>query len=495
MPAIPNSQGFGLVQSEISQTPIATLDSDPIRRLGQIATETENTFKKIKANRDELESTRAISAAQKELQVSISDLEADKDYDTQFQRYQERAKELSETYGSQIKSKRARARFDSQFGEFAFNEGIKVRSKSLGNHLKEQRGIADLNIDQIASTTGNIVDPEQRKKARSEGFKEIQRNLDIGVYDELEAAEALVRFQGLNAKADVRRDIQIDPEDAILKLQNNEYRGLTAEQNQIWQERGIKAIESERRARLAAEDKAEKKLEGLDKERADAASLEGDLLLRKGNLTEQWIEANAEVLEEADRRYFYKKLDEGPVGEQASETYADLRLDATAGDVREDAREALRRGDISESQFDKLLSRSERNAPESSLPNPLKRAENLIRVALEPPANFTDPLQKIRQADAVDSLFEWFDKNKDASPELIQKRADEIITNYSLADTRKILRESQRKTGYPAPKNQKELEEQMADVVVRFNAGEITQDEAKRLAVELKNVELVIENE
>ena len=491
MAVIPNSSGLGLRTTEPVPHVAQTTDTSISDGLGEIARSTAKTAKRIADNRAEVDSTSAFNGAYSELEGFLVDLEVDKDYDTQFERYQKTVDEISSRYSEGIKGSGGRAKFQERFLKYSSDQGHEVRSRQLQKDMDEQVGLMQLNLEQISVNSGNLDDPDLRDELRRDGLQAIQSAFDNGIFDDQETAEAAVAFQRNNAKADVRREIRNDPEAALQSLQKNEFHGLDAEENQIWQERSVRAAESQRRERLAQANRFEREAEKAEKRRADDVSREGDLLLRKGGLDERWIEDNIEVLSEEDRRYFYRKIDEGPSHRGGDiETYANLRLRAGTEDVREEARLSLLRGDIVESQYDKIVSRSERNASEVSLPNAFERAEDFIRVSLEPPDNFRDPLKKQRQASAVDEFFDWFGKNPDALDQQIQDRAKQIVDDFSIVNTNEILAATRRKTNLPLSNEKASLDSQIEQAVKRFELGEITKDEFLEISGALKTLEV-----
>jgi len=496
MSIIPSSTGLGLVAPEPVNTPTPQLDVTPLQQLKRVGDATTDLIRDVRDNRAELEGTRAISAATNELNIFLGELENDKDYGTQVERYQERVQSVVESYSGQIQSDTARQRFETEFGQVALDQGIKLQSSSLTKDLEEQAGMVRLNLEQISSQSGNTVDPEARDKIRRTGYSEIKRAHERGILDDLEAAEAIADFMEDNAKADVRRDIRMNPANALKNLLDGKYQGLSAEDGQLWQERAVRAQEAEDRAALAKQARLEKTVEDATKKHADALSREGDLLLREGNLTEDWIEQNIEILSEEDRRYFYRSLDAGAnSGKGDPEIYSDLRLRAVTEDVSQEARLQLQNGLITESQFDKLVSKSEANSIAGSIPNSVVRGERLIKNALEPPANFTDPLKRIRQAEAVDTFYEWVQNNPDAPEDQIEARADKIITEFSAAQTRNILREMRRKTNMPAPADKPELQEQQIEIARQLDAGEINAEQAAAAAALLQQAEQAFNND
>lgn len=178
------------------------------------------------------------------------------------------------------------------------------------------------------------------------------------------------------------------------------------------------------------------RLQGLtDKQKklaADALSKDGDKLFANGQLSARWIEQNRGLMDPNDYRYFYQKLQNpsGAEGPRNSDLYASLRDSAGRGeDVREDARNALHRGDIRSSDYDRLV-----GEVESEHPGWYKRGADYIKSMsgmslLNPP-----PDAPQRYARLIDQWGDWRDAHKDATETQAQAAYQDLVSGSMLVD-------------------------------------------------------------
>lgn len=178
------------------------------------------------------------------------------------------------------------------------------------------------------------------------------------------------------------------------------------------------------------------RLQGLSdkhkKQAADTLSKDGDKLLASGALSAKWIEANRGLMDPNDYRYFYQKL-QNPTGAEGPRNvtlYADLRDAAGRGeDVREEARQALTRGEIRVGDYDRLV-----GEVESERPGWYKRGADYIKSMsgmslLNPP-----PDAPQRYARLTDEWNDWAATHKDATDVQAQAAYQDLVASRMLVD-------------------------------------------------------------
>lgn len=235
-----------------------------------------------------------------------------------------------------------------------------------------------------------------------------------------------------------------------------------------------KVMELQRRI-ILEEEQAFSRKERERKRVGDEVTKEGDRLLRDGSLSASWLERNRAILDVEDYRYFSKKLsgDDDSSGPRDTTLYADLRLRAGGGeDIRQEAREALRRGDIRSSDFDRII-----GEVETQKPGWYQRGKDFIENAAAPSAFTMDPAPKARMALMLDEWYEWAQANPKAGEAEAKQAYTEIVAARSLVD----MTELARKTGLRV-RDLAELEKKEAELVRKLQSGEITREQAEQQA-------------
>lgn len=185
----------------------------------------------------------------------------------------------------------------------------------------------------------------------------------------------------------------------------------------------IANTQEERAERAAAQD--EKRVQR-------ATAMEGDSLYASGDLSMEWIEANKSTLSGQDYRYFLEKMGSPPPERTNPETYNELTEMISQGqDVRDAARTALTKGNISTASYSRLISISEKAGliPEG-MPSPYQQGASAITMALKPSDLADDPDAANRAYRAMAEFQDWFDKNPGATRTEVMADADQIIRSY-----------------------------------------------------------------
>jgi len=490
MAKIPDGSAFGNALPQLSTMQPRAGNTgagfDALARLGQVGMGVATKLKENKIVQLESNATRE---ATDELRVFQAELDRDADHITKPDRYKKKVDEIVKRTQENLKDPQAFSRFRTNFGEFALTQGLSVSKKAFDGEIKNQRGALTLSLSKLTEVIGSTDDEEQREALKLKGMDQLSIAHKAGIIDGEELVADLDKFENDLVLSDVRRDIRNDPDIAVAKLQNNEYSGLSAEKQQIWTDRAIKQGEANTRKQLSEDSRLEREAEKLEKDVFDKTSKEGDLLLRSGELTESWIEDNIDRISEDDRRYFYRELDTDKPRSEDVSIYADLRIQAGSEDVRTEARGALQRGTISKQQFEKLVTRSEQNAPETNVPNSFRRGEQYIARALAVSDINPDPAKSQRLASALDDWTDWSTKNTNASDEESIKTYQRIVKEYAFLDLQRQSLTKRLPRFSVGNRHDLDVQSTMQLTTDKFLAGEISEQEFGEQSALLKEWE------
>lgn len=166
---------------------------------------------------------------------------------------------------------------------------------------------------------------------------------------------------------------------------------------------------------------------------------DGDRLLSQGQLSSRWIEQNRDALTKEDYRYFYKQLRGGDDHELRDPMlYADLREKAGLGqDIREEARNALRRGQIRSGDFDRIIGEVEQQRPSW-----YKRGTEYISTMSGVSQLNPDPSAAQTKASMLDEWNDWAAEHPKATERDAQVAYQDIVSHNMLVQM----------AGLPSPK-------------------------------------------
>lgn len=275
----------------------------------------------------------------------------------------------------------------------------------------------------------------------------------------------------------------LPPEEQMNLLARDDGMGnlLEPARRMAMQRSAVQQAEANLRLQLAKEDRAYRMQERRERELLEEATKVGDQLLANGELSEEWIEENRNTLGASEYRYFYKQLRDGGNLNTDPQAYADLRIRASQGeDVRGEARERVRRGDLSLTDYDKLVNASESNSPQSSVPNVYKRGETFIRNSLRVSDINPDPAAAQRLASALDDWGQWVIDNPDATENQSREQYQRINREYELIGYQDMVLTKRLPRFSPVGRNEMNLEsltESMRAAGAAFDRGEITRQE------------------
>lgn len=494
MPNFPAGDQFGnatpTVQTGGVNTSGTTQHFQALEQLGNIgaglAMQVDNNQRRLKAS-------SLTTQAAMELQEVVFNLKTDRDYDTQFDRYTQAAQDIDKRYQKQFDGdERSYSMFKRNFTEMAFKHGFEVRSQALNGQLDLQKGQLMLNMADLAQLAVQ-GDEEQREAIKARADDLLEENYHGGVIEAEEAAQMHLKFRDDMTSAQVRYDILTDPDQAATDLLAGKY-DLSEERAMQWLEKANSESESRQRARFAAEDRARRERERFEKQVAEDTAKEGDQLLFTGNLTTQWLEENREQMDESDYRYFYKSIGTGSTGFTDINIYSSLRQRASDGeDVREEARQYLRRGMLKLPDYEKLVNRSEQNTGAGDVPNWFKRGEDYLSRAFRVSDVNPDPSAPQRLANVMDEWTQWSLENPSPSQAEARQAYQEIAKSYALLDSSDMILLKPLPRYVVGNRQNMDMDASMQATVDAFQNGDLTPDEFKKQAALLKEWEAAMQ--
>lgn len=249
------------------------------------------------------------------------------------------------------------------------------------------------------------------------------------------------------------------------------------------------AVEQMQR-RVILEEEQQYQRQERDRRRAgDEVTKNGDRLYATGTLTPAWIEANRKVLSPEDYRYFYRQLKgEGSSGPSDPILYADLRDKAGRGeDVRIEAREALQRGSIGTSDYDRIL-----GEVEGERPGWYKRGKEFISISSGASDINPDVATAQIKARMINDWDEWVQQNPKATDEEARQASKRIVEEYALVGQEKILLLKRSPLFLKGSRTQPDMDGTAAETVKAFEEGRIDRTEFERQATLIKEWETAI---
>lgn len=470
-----------------------TAGFDALARLGSIGADIAG---QVAANERAMKTAQLSTRAAMELEEYVFNVKNnDRDYSTQYQRYEDFTKDLTKRYQEEFAGDRAGySTFQQNIGQMAFKKGFDVRSHSISGQLDQQKGALTVNMS-LLSELAVQGDEEQREMVKTKAQLLLNDSVQNGVITSQEMANLGLKFQDDMVGAQVRYDIVQNPDVAAEKLLKGEYAGLSGERQMMWLEKANQKSEANMRRAHAEEDRSRREQERAEKAAADSMAKAGDKLLFSGQLSADWLEENRDTLDEADYRYYYKALTTGSEGFTDTGIYSDLRTRASDGeDVREQARSFLRNGQLKLVDYEKLVNRSERNSGTGDVPNWFKRGERYLANAFRISDINPDPSAPQRLANVMDDWSQWATDNPNADIKTAQQAYKDIAESYQLIDTSQMTLIKPMPRFSVGNRQSMDLESTAAATVEAFKAGDISEDEFKKQAALIEEWEQALKN-
>ena len=410
-----------------------------------------------------------------------ADLATDTDYKTISKRYEERLRDAQKQAESMVTGPR-QAFLREELNQDILQSMGKVQGVALRKEVDFERANLDSTLVANKDAFLTTADPTTRTMLAESSSDLIQSNVDKGFLSAEEGGDRRRAFASDTAIAHLKT---IDPMDRIALLQ--EGNGAAAMLPIEARNDLIKmAVEDQSRLENMAYTRQERQRREEERQLKlvnDEAAKNGDQLLGQGKLTETWIEENRDRLDPADYRHFYDKLRSGDTGVTDIYVYSDLRQRVADGeDVSGEARDALRGGRLKLTDYDKLVTRSEKNAPGASVPNWFKRGEDHIKLALRVSDLNPDPAAAQRQASALDDWNEWASSNPDATDADARQQFMRITKEYALLDYNQITLVKRLPQFAVGGRQKLDIDQTEQATVEAFQRGDISEAEFEKQA-------------
>lgn len=350
-----------------------------------------------------------------------SELDKDDNWQTYEQRYTEAMTKALSAVSANIKNGAARAAFE-QDAKLDITRGMgqireMARAKEVDTGRADLTALGDTNralFLQAADepTRAAILKNQQAalSGATEKGYiSESERVAHSRAWAE-NAAEGWVSMQSPSKQLDV--------------LANP--KGTVADY--IPADKRVEIADAAQRKRVADENMRYQLNERAQKASSDAASKDGDRLLAQGQMTSGWIEKNRNRLDPSDYRYFYKAMSGAGDAPRNPMIYADLRDRSGRGeDVRDEARNALKLGQIGTSDYDRVVGEVEQERP-----GWYKRGVDFISTSAAVSQLNPYPAAAQRKAAMLDDWQTWGKQNPKATDEEAQQSYRRLVSEYAL---------------------------------------------------------------
>lgn len=345
--------------------------------------------------------------------------------------YDEKAKEIRGRVKSQLGDDRMFGLFDQDFNKVVLRESFGVRKNMIAKQKATALGEFEMTEDTLAEVAGR-GDAFSQATAVEQYRMRLQDMVAAGIIGADKAPEREKKFMVMLERASVRESIRTDPDGAILSLlDDKQYTRMNPDERQRWV--GIATTEADRRvkARNADEERTRREMERIQRETEATTYRSAIDLSVNGKLTVPWVQQNKDNIAKTDYDNLMRIAAKGGTlveGQRNRELYGDLRDQVSRGsDVRNEAKRAHARGDISDGQLNTIYNEWETRGADGS--GAYKDGVTFIRNALEP--SQTNPkLTGFTRARALNDFQEWSQANPNATREDTVGKAREIAGSY-----------------------------------------------------------------
>lgn len=451
------------------------------RALGEAVGQIASSIQAVKVNemRQSWQLADATAKSLGELEAFRQSLASNDDYDAHGRLYVDKAKEIEERQRETM-PRQLYSVWQQDFRRAA-RQG-ELQTAVAAQQLKAERVRTDLGSTLLDLSNLIGVSEEQDNVVRAQALLAIEANAAGGNLSYADREQLVRQFDDNAAEAAIRRDMTADPTIAEARLAAGGYPRISGEKAAMWAERLSRASEAAERRRVLDADRAERAAEHERKLAGDAASKSGDRFLAEGGLTAEWIETNREVLSPEDFRYFYRALRDPPGGEASAPAniprYADLRERAGRGeDVRTDARDALQKGDIRSSDYDRIV-----GEVESTRPGWRRVGYDYLKAITGYSEINPTPGGAQLWATVSDEWQQWADAHPNSTPDEARKMYVAIGQSHQLADRAVKVLTLPWPTYGVGSRNSIDLQATAARTLAARDSGEITPDEYQRQA-------------
>ena len=331
--------------------------------------------------------------------------------------WNEKVKQVNEQAKGLLGDDQLYAEYETRVMPTVTSQQIQMRKNTIARAKDAALGTADEAINSFtdAAAASQGLAREQAVANAGSTIDTMARAGIITNVDAVKRKEALARNIDI---ADVKADLRT-PEAALKRLQDPTfYTNLHAGERQTYITQAIELMDREAREKQAAQDRADRQADKAEKATQKALGKQADEMLTSGKLTIGWVQEHADVMSEADHRYFLDKLT-NPNKPVNREVYTDLRLRHSKGDdVDQEATAAYKAGDINYEMYNGLL-KEQADAPARKA-TWYKDGEAYIKNGFYIDRFSAEP-QKRLYADTLDQWRQWADAHPNATADDARK--------------------------------------------------------------------------
>lgn len=468
--------------------------------LGRSVSNLGDVLAHAKKARESQKIANASAQASSQLQQLSFDLENDPDFDTHQERYDLGVQDIHRQVKESLNDDRLFGIFKQDFEPITLKQGFEVQRGVISRQRDQAK--ADLtNTTQAYSTlAARSLDETERDHYLTQGRVAIQTQLQEGILTAVEAEKLDQDFTDNIQLADIRELIRVDADTAVDELlnPNGEFSGLDENRRQIWIERAISAQEANTKARLADEARQQRELDNEQKELEEATAKDADILLAQGELTSNWVIENEDNLSKQDFRHFLNRLS-GATGRITTSPFifSDLYERSGSGEnVKDEARQFLVSGQMSQSDYEKIVKRVEDEEIEGQVPSWFKRGEAFINTSLKPSDLNEDAFAKVRHADAVNEWRVWAENHPNVSFEEAEKEYKRLVDGALLLNLENQLAGKNQPRFFSGDRTKMTLEnvvQTMQKTQQALDSGQLDESEFKREIMKLREFKRAIE--
>lgn len=309
--------------------------------------------------------------------------------------------------------------YDQETNQFTQRQLLTVKQHALDRYHAEIKVNVDDTLQKKADLSVNS-DPLTRTKIHDEALGEIDRAVMSGVMTPEEGAARKKNFVhdvAVGTISKMMRDPNGGPSAAALAIQRGEFADLPADEQQRWIGIALEREYTLNRRKDAEEERAERRKRRAQADLEEQTAKEAWSLYRKGALTPEWVEENAESLSKEDYKDLLLRSSGRAEVKTLPEVYSPLRIAAGSGaDVREAAERAYRNGNIDRDAFEKIMGEVESNSAGAAISNSYTRGRNYLNKYLIPDENTASGFEKQVAAKMLDEWTKWSATHPEAKP-------------------------------------------------------------------------------
>lgn len=480
MPRIPDASSLGERRIPVGRSVAYQDDSAEIMAgaIGNAARQIGGAVTQFADHRDEFRVAKA-GAEFSKLESAARNFE-DNDWETYEERYRKTLTQAKEGILKNIKLPRNREALSLELDSAIERGAGAVKGVARAKEVEFGRADLSASLESFREAALAAGDEESRTANIKGAQMMIKSALDNRYIDPTDAERINKEYTRSYAEG----FLSMKPSDKQIELLTNPSASDAQMLSFIPLDKRSALLEKAQRENIVTEDRQYQVAERGRKKIADEFSKEGDQLLFSGELTPQWIEQNRRSMDPADVRFFYQKLggggsDDGP---RDPMRYVELRDAAGRGtDVRDDARDALRKGQIRTSDYDRII-----GEVEQSRPTWYRRGSEYISTSAAVSDLNPDPAAAQRKASMLDDWNDWANENQKATEQDAQNAYQRIVKEYAIVDYGKMALMKRAPQFLSGTRNVPDFDATEMATVRAFNEQRITREEFERQAKLIK---------